>query len=75
MKNRPLQGGEASLSKALDATKATGCGFLDYGDGSLQRCWRLEGLNLLGRHTVRLLSERKQKAELYRGAACQHLAA
>ncbi len=27
MKNQPLQGGEAQFSGALDATKATGCGF------------------------------------------------
>lgn len=27
MKNQPLHGGEAQYFKALDATKATGCGF------------------------------------------------
>lgn len=75
MKNQPLQGGEANFFKALDATKATGCGFQIMVTDHCRDAGGWKGSNLLGGTQFSFYPRREQKAELYRGTACQHLAA
>lgn len=78
MKNQPLHGGEAQYFKALDATKATGCGFQTMvtnhrgdarGRKGVHICWKA--------HSLAFIQDgNKQKKKLsFTDTACQKLAA
>lgn len=70
MKNQPLHGGEAQHFRALDATKATGCGFQTMvtnhcgdarGRKGVHVCWKAHSLVF-----IQDGNKQKKKAEFYR---------